>query len=320
MRYCEIRTRGPFDASVVRRLHEIVEERQIDLIHSHDYKTDALNWIVARRQRCGFLATAHGWTGRAVRERAFYYPLDRRILRRFPRVISVSSEITETLVRSGVAQNQITTLANGVDPEQFAPEPQRRASARQALGVDERDFVIGAVGRLERQKRFDLLIDAVASIRRQYPDGVLLIAGDGSLRNQLQKHIDRLGVAPHCRLIGHVAKIKNFYQALDLFVQSSDYEGTPNVVLEAMAMRVPVIATLAGGTSDVMRHETDGMAVQTGSSEGLAKAINAARQDWDKTLSRVATARRRVETELSFAARNERLESVYRSLVASADR
>lgn len=315
--YREIRTRGPFDWGALQKLRGLVAIDQPAILHVHDYKSCFLAWLVARNRKLRLLATAHGWTGSLAREKYLYYPAERFILRRFHHIVSVSSQITQRLISSGVHSRMTTTIPNGIEPRDFSPDRATRDEERSKLALQSNQFVIGAVGRLEKQKRFDLLIEAFARTRADYPDNVLLIAGDGSLKSQLQNQIDLLGIASHCRLIGHVANIEKFYNAIDLFVQSSDYEGTPNVVLEAMAMRVPVIATCAGGTDDVLRHEIDGIIVPTGSVERIANAILAVRRDWDNTLSRVETARRRVETELSFATRNERLESIYRSLLAS---
>lgn len=68
-----------------------------------------------------------------------------------------------------------------------------------------------------------------------------------------------MGLGDSCRFLGHCADVRDFYHALDLFVQSSEYEGTPNVVLEAMALEVPVVATDVGGTAELVEHEVHGL-------------------------------------------------------------
>jgi len=313
--YHEIRTGGPFDRSVCYQLYRMMGDAHPSIIHTHDYKSSLIAWMVARKFKAKLLATAHGWTGNHFKERLIYYPAERFILKRFHHIVSVSSQITEQLVSSGVRPQLISTIPNGIDAFRFVADPVLRAKERVKLAPGPVRFIIGGVGRLEKQKRFDLLIDAFATIRGEYADSVLLIAGDGTLKSQLQQQIDRLGISGCCRLVGHVANISSFYHALDLFVQSSDYEGTPNVVLEAMAMRVPVVVTDAGGTRDIIADRTDGLIVATGSVQGLAQAITESLSNEVESRLRADRARSKVENELSFLSRNRKLENIYRSMV-----
>jgi glycosyltransferase involved in cell wall biosynthesis len=214
----------------------IVRSRRIDIVHGHDYKTNLRAWALARRTGIIPLATSHGWTGTSWRERRVYYPADRLILRRLPRVVAVSSDVREVLVRAGAAPSRVTVLLNGIDPAAFRADRQRRERVRHALGFGPGDHVIGAVGRLEQQKRFDLLIEAFAALRSHWPQTRLVIAGDGSLRPQLERVAAGLGVDAVCRFLGHRPDVADLQDAFDLSVQSSEYEGTPNAALEAMAM------------------------------------------------------------------------------------
>lgn len=317
VRYLELRSRGAWDIALSRRVRKLAIKRNVDIIHAHEYKSNLLAMLVAKKVRCHCMSTAHGWTGHKLRERLIYYPGDRWILRKYRLVVSVSSEITRTLVRAGAKPHRIRTIPNAIDPEQFRPEPTRKHPDRASLGLAHDDFVIGAVGRLERQKRFDLLIDAFARLQGEGPRRVLCIAGDGPLRHELLSQVERLGISDRCRFLGHVKDVRRFYPALDVFVQSSEYEGTPNVVLEAMAMGIPVVATDAGGTRDVLRDRVDGLVVSCCDSGALASGINETQKCPATTQKRVETARLRIESDLSFRARNQRLETVYRSLVSS---
>ena len=216
----------------------------------YEYKSNLLALLVAKRQNIPwpFRRPTAGQDIRCARNGSTT-PVDRFLLRYFPRVVSVSSEITRHLVGRGVPADRITTISNAIDPDHFQPSNDDRTQIRSSMGIDDDDFVIGTVGRLEPQKRFDILIEAFARFLPTSPKSVLLIAGDGSLRKRLEAQISRLDLGQRCRLLGHVSDVRRLYECMDLFVQSSDYEGTPNVVLEAMAMKVPVIATDAGGNS-----------------------------------------------------------------------
>jgi len=206
-------------------------------------------------------------------------------------------------------------LANGIDPAAFRRNAARTAQVRSSLGIATTDAVVGAVGRLAWEKRFDVLVEAVARLLPRRPELKLIVAGEGDQRDALQRQIDRLGIAPGCRLLGHRTDVIDFYQAMDLFVQSSDHEGSPTVVVEAMAMEVPVVATRVGGTGELVEHEVHGLLVPRRDPSAMAAAIDRTLGNREATAGRVAAARRRVENQLSFDARTRALERLYHGLV-----
>ena len=312
--YTEILEKHSIDPSIWPRLRQLVRTRAIDIVHAHDYKTDLLAWLLSKVENCAALATVHGWTGHTPRERWLYYPLDKKILARFPRLIAVSTDVRNDLVRHGAPPGNVVTVLNGIDHEAFRRDRAVEPASRRALDVRDDEVVIGAVGRLEPQKRFDVLIDAFADIHRSRPNVRLLIAGDGSLRNVLAAQIAARGLSDVCRLLGHRSDIAGLHHAFDLFVQSSTYEGTPNAVLEAMALETPVVATDAGGTAEICRDEIDGLIVPFGDRQALTRAIEAVLANPAATKTRAASARRRVETDLSFETRMRAIEAVYEEL------
>jgi glycosyltransferase involved in cell wall biosynthesis len=161
--YIELEESHSFDISVFSRLRRLVRDRAIEIVHAHDYKTDFLAWLLARAEGVTPMSTAHGWTGHSRRERALYYPIDKWLLARFPGVVAVSSDVRNELVRCGAAASAVTTVLNGID----GAASNVRCGSRRARGLrlEATDFVIGAVGRVEPQKRFDLLLEAFASLR-----------------------------------------------------------------------------------------------------------------------------------------------------------
>lgn len=316
--YVEVRERHSFDLSVWNKLRALIAERRIDIIHAHEYKTDLLALMLSRVTGARALATVHGWTGHSARERRFYYPADKRVLARFPRLIAVSSEIAGELIRHGADPTRVTTILNAIDHRQFRRDPAQVPAARAALGLAPHHVVIGAVGRLEPQKRFDLLLDAFAMLHRANPHLRLVIAGDGSLKQALHDQRRALRLEDSVILPGHIGDVRPLHHAFDLFAQSSDYEGTPNAVLEAMAMETPVIATEAGGTAELVRDGEHGRIIGIGRVDALIGALQAAMADPDATRFMVDNARRRVEGELSFETRVRRVERIYEEMTSSA--
>jgi glycosyltransferase involved in cell wall biosynthesis len=313
--YVEIRERHSFDPSIWRPLVDIVRGRAIDIVHAHDYKTDFIALTLARVTGAIPLSTVHGWIHDSWRERRIYTPADRWLLRRYPRVIAVSDVIRTTLVSCGVKAERITTLLNGIDPLRFRRTPAQVADARRELGLEPGQLAIGAVGRLEPVKRFDVLLEAVARLPQQGQRPRVFVVGDGSLRAPLTALATKLGV--DASFLGHRADIVRFHHAFDVFVQSSDSEGTPNAVLEAMALETPIVATSAGGTRGILTDDLHGLIVPCGDAGALAGAIARTLDDHDGALARATCARARVERELSFDERTRRLESLYEELAAA---
>jgi len=274
-----------------------------------------LAWLLSKFEAVTPLSTVHGWTGHTPREVRFYYPLDKWVLSVFPKLIAVSTDIRDELVRCGADVTRISTVLNGIDPDAFRRDRSREDGIRSRLGLDRRSYVIGIVGRLEPQKRFDLLIDAFAALHAEQPNLKLLIAGDGSLAEPLKAQVARLGLTDCCTLLGHRTDIAELHHAFDLFVQSSDYEGTPNAVLEAMALETPIVATSAGGSAEIVRDRIDGLIVRPGDVPGLTAAIREALTHGDATAARVRSARTRVENELSFETRMRTVEGIYVDLM-----
>lgn len=316
--YVEIPERHSFDPTVWPQLRRLIDDRKIDLVHAHDYKTDILALLLAKSSGVAALSTVHGWTGHSTRERLCYYPADKKVLSRFSRLIAVSSEIGRELTRYGADPSRITTVLNGIDPRQFRQDPSLVPAARAEFGLGPDEIAIGAVGRLEPQKRFDLLLEAFAVVHARRPNTRLFIVGDGSQRDPLAAQIQALRLTESCTLVGHTNDVRPSHHAFDLFVQSSDYEGTPNAVLEAMALETPIVATDAGGTAELVHDGVHGRIVPVGRVDRLIHAVQEALSDPGTARKMADRARLRVEGELSFEARVRRVEGIYSEMLGHA--
>src|SRR5262249_1044874 len=137
------------------------------------------------------------------------------------------------------------------------------------------------------------------------------------LRHALEALAELLRLDDACRFLGHVEDIAEFHHGLDLLAQSSDYEGTPNAVLAAMAMETPVVVTDVGGTGELIAPGVHGFLVPPNAPEALAGALEETIVNPPAAARRVAAARMRVERELSFEARTRAVESLYNELMHS---
>ena len=269
---------------------------------------------MAGRQTHGDRASVHrARLGGTARASGCTYGMDKWLLARFPAVIAVSGPIRNTLIAHGAPPERVTRVSNGVDHQVFRHVPGIRSRVRQELGLPEDDVVLGSVGRLESEKRFELLIEAAAKLPERPR---VIIVGEGSLRGQLLARATSLGMADRLVLPGLRADVADVLHAFDVYVQTSEREGIPNVVLEAMATEIPVVATNVGGTSELIDDGVHGLLVPSEDANAIAVAVGRTLHQPDETRARVLAARARVEHELSFAERMARVEAIYLDVLA----
>jgi teichuronic acid biosynthesis glycosyltransferase TuaC len=197
-------------------------------------------------------------------------------------VVAVSRSMLPIVQELGVQAEKVSVVANGVDGALF--RRQRRSEARSLLGLDPADLIVLAVGRLEKPKRFDLLISACRSME---PDFQLVILGKGSLEESLRALAAAEGVTERVRFVGERpnSELVNWYNAADLCCLASDREGCPNVILECLSCGTPVAASDVGGVAEMISAGETGVVVARNEVEPWRDAIGSAlRRRWDRDL------------------------------------
>jgi glycosyltransferase involved in cell wall biosynthesis len=213
----------------------------------------------------------HGSDLNVVAKLASARAIVRRVLPRADAMVSVSSALSAELEGLGVPPSRIHLVANGVDTSVFAPRDKR--AARQALGLDESAPVVVFVGRLEPQKGVGELLDAVPLLRERAKDAVVVLLGEGVSSERVQRAAASSRgaiLAPGARPPREIAQ---WLAACDVFTLPSWMEGTPNVVLEALASGRPVVASNVGGIPDVVPQPDAGKLVPPKDAPALAAAL-----------------------------------------------
>jgi glycosyltransferase involved in cell wall biosynthesis len=324
-RGCElvgIPERHPLDTRVLARLSRLCAGEGIRIWHGHDYKSNLYGLLLRRRHGLKLVTTVHGWVQQTSRT-PLYYAVDRWCLKRYDRVIAVSQDLYDGCLALGVPRQRLELLENAIDTDEFRRRGDRltgAAAARQAAGLPPLPhpptgrLLIGAVGRLAEEKGFHFLIEAVDRLLGEGLDLELWIAGEGGERERLERQIAATRDPARFRLLGHRADTVALFEGFDLFALSSLREGLPNVVLEAMAMEVPVAATRSGGMGAFARHGDDALLCPPGSAEALAEILGRLARDPALRARLAQSARARIEREYSFRHRMRREVEIYDGL------
>ncbi len=203
----------------------------------------------------------------------------------------------------------IYAIPKGVDADLFKPDG---PTQRTALGLDGRSVVL-AVGRFVPIKNTSLLIRAVARMRHIDPKVHLVLVGEGPDHGLLRQEVLRLGITSAVTFAGYVPheQMAPYYRAADVFALGSDFDNSPNVVLEAMACGLPVIATDVGGVADYVAVDRGGSLVPRGDDEFMARALAAWLGDGRRCREAAAHNRQIVLERFSWRASAKRLLDVY---------
>ncbi len=312
-----ITDRGPLDPRVATELLALCRRERVAIWHGHDYKSNVLGLMLRPFWPMRLVTTVHGWVHH-TRRTPLYYAIDRFCLRYYEAVVCVSEDLYLTCRKLGVPENRCQLIENAIDTHQFT-RTVPRDQAKRRLGIPTERIVLGAMGRLAEEKGFDLLIRAVDRLLEAGYDLTLLIAGDGEKMQALQALIGDLGRGERIRLLGFQKNIIPLYEAMDLFVLSSLREGLPNVVLEAMALEVPVVATRVAGIPRLIEDGKNGLLADPGALEPLAEAIARLVDNRELRIAFQKEGRATVEARYGFQSRVNKFRKIYDDLLGGKE-
>jgi glycosyltransferase involved in cell wall biosynthesis len=262
---------GRFDRGVLARLSSLAAELRPDIVQSHAVKGHFLVRQAGLDRIAPWIAFHHGYTRPTLTMR-FYNQLDSWSLRAARRVVTVSKPFRDELIGRGVRLECIAIVHNAIGVGRGGWGREESAALRARLGIPEGRKVVLIVGRLSREKDHWVLISAVHRLRKT-ADVHLLIVGDGPERGPIEAHIRSLGMWGAVTLTGQTPSAEPYYGLADVAVLSSISEGSPNALLEAMAFRVPVVATKVGGIPEIVADGESALLVRPSDAQALHDAI-----------------------------------------------
>lgn len=310
-----IRETRRFDVGVIPQLRGIIAATNPNIIQTHNSKSHLLIKLLPtlRAPRVWF-AFQHGYTAIDFKLR-LYNQVDRLTLRSADRVVSVCQAFAPKLIEFGVRSDKIRALHNSAVPTAPSSETDRTELLNR-LGIRPGEQVILSIGRLSREKGHANLLRAVGSLPSTVRDWKLVLVGIGPEQKALERLSISMDIADRIVFAGHTSNVAGFYAIADVFVLPSHSEGSSNVLLEAMMARVPIVATSAGGNSEILSDGHSGLLVPVSDSPGLANAIVRLLQDRTLALRCVDSAYTRAVSDFSVERYREHLLSFYHEALA----
>jgi glycosyltransferase involved in cell wall biosynthesis len=290
-----------------RAIQLFCREHRPQIVHTHGYRSDVVAGRVARREGIATASTCHGFIESNWRGRVYQW-IQRRALRRFDAVVAVSHGIEERLRASGVAQPKIHFVPNCYARN---GDSLSRADARRLLNLPEAP-VIGWVGRLSAEKGPDVALDAFA--RLAHPSAYLLLIGSGRDAAALRHRAVTLGVSDRVLWRDPIPDAGKIFAAFDTFLLSSRTEGTPMVLLEAMAAGVPIVTTRVGGVPEVV-DATSAQLVDNEDVNQMVTALGNALNGASTVRAQALRARHQLDEHFAIEPWLSRYESIYRGIL-----
>jgi len=290
-----------------------LKKQQIDILHCH------LPWAGLVGRIAGWMAGVKVvYTEHNKQERYHFVTrwINRLTFSWQGCAIAVSKEVAASISTNISNRLPVHVVTNGVDLSLYFTHKRLRDESRAAQGIEPGCLVIGLVAVFRVQKRLRLWLDTAAAVQRKLNRVKFVLVGDGPCRKEVEDTIRSLSLSDFVLLPGLQKDPRPYYACFDLFLMTSEFEGLPVALLEAMAMEIPVVATSAGGIGEVINHEKDGLLLPVESSaEELAMACVSILSDEERRTAYGRQARRRIEEQFSIEKMMRKVEKIYEDLL-----
>lgn len=283
--------------------------QKFDLVHANEAHAVTSAWLARAHRRVPLVVSRR--VGFALKADN----LARARYRAATRILPISEWVAGILAKSGIPQQQMTVVYEGVEVSRL-PSPQIRHAARTRFGINDDSPLIGCVGVLLPDKGQDSLIRALATIRGEFPTVKLLLVGDGPDKHRLQQLAAKLNVTDAVIFAGFVTSMESVYPALDLFAFPSRFEGLGTSLLSAMSYEIPSVAFDTCAFPEIIEHGRSGLLAELNNDASLANSIAAILRNPEIALQIGRAARKRIEQKFSAPKMVDSMLSVYESLLA----
>ncbi len=312
---------NPLDVRVVPRLQQLLVDHDIDVLDSHLSYSGVIGRVAARRAGTpAILYTEHSLAvqRRLARFRFVSFLANIGTYGLNDLMMAVSRDTFRDMRRFTFGRAPLRLVYNGIPIDAF----DRRAinADRASLGVPDHHKLVGHVATFTTKKKQDDLLRAARLVVDEDPDVTFVMIGKGDLRPELERLVAELGLGDNVVFTGFVPNLREAMVAFDVFALSSLYEGLPTVVIEAMALGVPVVATWVGGTPEIVNHEHDGLLVPPRDPEAMAAGILRLLHDDNLRTEMGRRAQHSVRSKFDVRRRVREVEAIYEEVLAAKGR
>ena len=304
-------SRGKFRLAAAAKVRSLLADGRIELVHVNESHALTAAWMALPKRnpplvvsrRVGFPLKG-GWLSQARYQRADV-------------ILANSQWVAEQAMASGAQKDKLRVVYEGVEiPE--VPTAEEKAKARKKWSLGEKDTVIGCVGALEKDKGHEWTIRALAELRVEFPACKLLIAGEGEYRGELQALVKQLQCEDAVIFAGSVRHITAVYQAIDVFVFPSLFEGLGTSLLSAMSYGVPSVTFFGCALGEIVENGASGIQVEAKNAGAIAEAVRRMLRDQGFAKKMGNAGRARIEEEFSADKMVESTIAVYEELIGRA--
>jgi glycosyltransferase involved in cell wall biosynthesis len=288
--------KGQLDRTAITSIRELAIRTGADIVHAHGFKADIYVYRALRRSQIPFVSTCHTWYDSDLLV-FFYGVVDRFVLRKYARVVAVSDEVKQRLLKAGVRGKKIHLVRNGIE---LFPFDNATPSLREDL-TSSHTPIVGLIGRLAWEKGIDIFLRAAARVLVEFPSTKFVVVGEGPDKDKLEQLVDELNIRGNVSMLGRRDDMPSVYASLDVMVSSSRQEGLPMAILEGMASSLPLVATAVGEVPAVVLDGQTGVLVPAEEIDTLATAILGLLRDSTMRKRLGTAARQRIEEQYSAA-------------------
>lgn len=302
----------------VPNLLNLLRRGHFDIVHTHLTASNLIAKPLAALARTPILINHDHANDASRRDRKVLCAADRWANQFSTHICAVSQSTRHFLVEEEhVGPARVTVVHNGIDLGRFVPGQVSTEEARRSFGLPTEGFCLAGVGRLTRQKNFSLLLETAALLRRQRSDFFIALAGTGPLEADLRQQSTALGLDDIVHFLGHVADTSRLYPAMDMLVMPSLFEGLPMVLLEAMAMRIPLVAAAVDGVAEIVQNDGEGLLISQWNAEEYSRAIHALLDDPARRQRLTSSAQTKVHDHFSREAMTQNIEAIYKKCLTA---
>jgi glycosyltransferase involved in cell wall biosynthesis len=278
-----------YDARARRYLEMEFRDRKPDVVHTHSSKAGILGRFAAHDARVPIVVhTIHGMSFNRTQPwpvRKLFAWLEWMAARRSDAIVTVADAMIDQSVAAGICRREkMTTVYSGMEIGDFTPTNYDREGVRQSWGVRDNEVVVGTIARLFRKKGYEQLLPIMAAAAQREPRLRFVWVGDGAQRRDYEAELERLGLRDRTTLTGLVppAEIPRMLAGFDILAHTSQWEGLPRGVAQALLMRVPVVAFDIDGTPEVVLDGQTGRLARLGDLDGFTEALLALAADGEQ--------------------------------------